>query len=95
MASFWKNLTGMVRKSAASPDWGTLERYLSWAYGGGTASSGVVVTAQTAMQSAAVYSSVKVLAESIGMLPLNLYHLFMNPLKNLRRWPTLATKATS
>ncbi len=83
MASFWKNLTGMVRKSATSPDWGTLERYLSWAYGGGTASSGVVVNAQTAMQSAAVYSSVKVLAESIGMLPLNLYRKEANGSRTL------------
>jgi len=73
MASFWQNLTGMVRKSANSPDWGTLERYLSWAFGGGASSSGIVVNPQTAMQSAAVYASVKVLAESIGMLPLNLY----------------------
>ena len=73
MASFWQNLTGMMRKSANSPDWGTLERYLSWAFGGGASSSGIVVNPQTAMQSAAVYASVKVLAESIGMLPMNLY----------------------
>lgn len=83
MASFWQNLTGMVRKSAASPDWGTLERYLRWAYGGGTSASGVAVTAQTAMQSAAVYSSVKVLAESIGMLPLNLYRKEANGSRTL------------
>ena len=73
MASFWQNLTGLVRKSAGSPDWGTLERYLAWAFGGGASASGIVVNSQTAMQSAAVYSSVKVLAESIGMLPMNLY----------------------
>lgn len=83
MASFWQNLTGLVRKSAAAPDWGTLERYLSWAWGGGNASSGVLVTPQTAMQSAAVYSSVKVLAESIGMLPLNLYRKEANGSRTL------------
>lgn len=72
MASFWKSLTGFAQKSA-SPDWGTLERYLAWAFGGGASASGIVVNPQTAMQSAAVYSSIKVLAESIGMLPMNLY----------------------
>lgn len=72
MASFWKTLTGLVQKSA-SPDWGTLERYMAWAFGGGASSSGIVVNPQTAMQSAAVYSSIKVLAESIGMLPINVY----------------------
>ena len=73
MASIWKNLNSMVRKSAGAPDWGTLERYMAWAFGGGASASGIVVNPQTAMQSAAVYSSVKVLAESIGMLPMNLY----------------------
>lgn len=61
-----------TRKSA-SPDWGVLERYLAWAFGGGASASGVIVNPQTAMQSAAVYSCVKVLAESVGMLPLCLY----------------------
>jgi HK97 family phage portal protein len=72
MASFWKALTGFARKSA-TPDWGTLERYMAWAFGVGASASGIVVNPQTAMQSAAVYSSIKVLAESIGMLPMNLY----------------------
>ena len=70
--SFWNKLTGLMQKSS-NPDWGTLERYMAWAFGGGASSSGVVVNPQTAMQSAAVYSCVKVLAESIGMLPINLY----------------------
>ncbi len=83
MASFWQNLTGLVRKSASAPDWGTLERYLSWAVGGGTSASGVVVSPQSAMQSAAVYSSIKVLAESIGMLPLNLYRKEANNSRTL------------
>lgn len=68
----WKVLSGLVKKSAA-PDWGTLERYIAWAFGGGAASSGIVVNPQTAMQAAAVYSCVKVLAESIAMLPCNVY----------------------
>jgi HK97 family phage portal protein len=72
MASIWKALTGWVQKSA-NPDWGTLERYMAWAFGGGASASGIVVNPQTAMQSAAVYSAVKVLAESIGMLPVNVY----------------------
>lgn len=69
---FWANLTAPLRKSAA-PDWGVLERYLSWAFGGGVSSSGIIVNPQNAMQSAAVYSCVKVLAESVGVLPLCVY----------------------
>lgn len=57
----------------AAPDWGTLERYLAWAFGGGAASSGIVVNPQTALQSSAVYACIKVLAESIAMLPCMLY----------------------
>jgi HK97 family phage portal protein len=68
----WQTLTGWAKKSAG-PDWGTLERYLAWAFGGGTSASGIIVNPQTAMQSAAVYSSINVLAQSIGMLPLNLF----------------------
>ena len=40
---------------------------------GSTSQAGVAVNAQTAMQSAAVYSCVQVLAQSIGMLPLCVY----------------------
>ena len=40
---------------------------------GGTSQAGVAVNAQTAMKSAAVYSCVQVLAQSIGMLPLCVY----------------------
>ena len=69
----WKQLTDWSRKAAGAPDWGTLERYLAWAFGGGASSSGIVVNPQTALQSAAVYSCVKVLSESIAMLPFNLY----------------------
>lgn len=72
MASIVKALTGWLQKSS-SPDWGTLERYMAWAFGGGASASGIVVNPQTAMQSAAVYSCIKVLSESVGMLPLNLY----------------------
>lgn len=83
MANFLQNLTGLLRKSSAAPDWGTLERYLSWTIGTGTSASGIAVSPQTAMQSAAVYSSVKVLAESIGMLPLNLYRKEANNARTL------------
>jgi len=60
-------------ESKSTPDWGVLERYMAWAFGGGASASGIVVNPQTAMQSAAVYSCIKVLSESVGMLPLNLY----------------------
>ena len=72
MAGFWKNISAMLTKSG-NPDWGTLERYLAWSFGGGASASGIVVNPQTAMQSAAVFSCVQVLAQSIGVLPLNLY----------------------
>src|SRR6266481_6655048 len=71
--NFWRRtLSGMLRK-AIGPDWGTLERFLAWSFGGGAASSGVVVNPQTALQSAAVFACVKVLAESIAMLPCTVY----------------------
>jgi HK97 family phage portal protein len=65
----------MVRwlTKSTAPDWGTLERYLAWAFGGGASSAGIVVNPQTAMQQATVYACVKVLAESIAMLPCVLY----------------------
>ncbi len=70
--NFFKALTSWTKKST-NPDWGTLERYMAWAFGGGASASGIVVNPQTAMQSAAVFSCVQVLAQSIGMLPLNVY----------------------
>jgi len=73
MAFQWKNLTGWLSKSASNPDWGTLERYLGWAFGGGASASGIIVNPQNAMQAAAVYACIKVLSESVGMLPLNIY----------------------
>lgn len=72
MAGIWKSLTGWAQKSS-NPDWGALERFLAWNFGGGASASGVIVSPQTAMQAAAVYSCVQVLAQSVGMLPLNLY----------------------
>jgi HK97 family phage portal protein len=68
-----KSFRGLLERKTANPDWGTLERYLAWAFGGGASASGIVVNPQTAMQSAAVYSCIQVLAQSIGMLPLNVY----------------------
>ena len=73
MAGFWKSLANWSRKSALSPDWGVLERYLAWAFGGGTSASGIIVNPQTALQAATVYSCVQVLSQSVGMLPLNVY----------------------
>ena len=61
------------RQKSAGPDWGVLERYLGWAFGGSASAAGIIVNPQTAMQSAAVYSCVQVLAQSIAMLPVNLY----------------------
>jgi HK97 family phage portal protein len=65
-------------KSASNPDWGTLERYIAWAFGGGASASGIVVNPQTAMQSAAVYACIQVLSQSVSMLPLNLYQKGVN-----------------
>ena len=70
--TLWTRITAPLRKSAA-PDWGTLERYLGWAFGGGVSSSGIIVNPQNAMQSAAVFGCIRVLSESIGMLPLCVY----------------------
>jgi phage portal protein BeeE len=70
--SFWSNASRWVRKSN-TPDWGVLERYLAWAFGGGASASGIIVNPQTAMQAATVYSCIKVLAEAVGMLPCNVY----------------------
>lgn len=64
---------GWMETKSSTPDWGTLERYLAWAFGGGASASGIIVNPQTAMQSAAVFSCVQVLAQSVGMLPLNVY----------------------
>ncbi len=72
MAGIVKTLTGWLKKSSG-PDWGTLERYLAWAFGGGASASGIIVNPQTALQSAAVYACIQVLAQSVGMLPLNIY----------------------
>lgn len=72
MPGFWSRVTGFARKNA-NPDWGTLERYLGWAFGGAAAATGIIVNPQTAMQAAAVYACVKVLAESVGQLPLYVY----------------------
>lgn len=64
--AFWQQKSG-------APDWGTLERYIAWAFGGGASASGIIVNPQTAMQAATVYACVQVLAQSIAMLPLNIY----------------------
>jgi HK97 family phage portal protein len=71
--NFWDRITAPLRTKSAGPDWGVLERYLGWAFGGGVSASGIVVNPQNAMQSAAVYGCIKVLSESVGMLPLCMY----------------------
>lgn len=68
--SFWRDVGRYVAKGSNNPDWGVLERYLAWAFGAGASATGIVVNPQTAMQSAAVYACIKVLAESIGQLPI-------------------------
>lgn len=68
-----KSIRGMFERKSAGADWSTLERYLAWSFGGGASSSGIIVNPQTAMQSAAVFSCVQVLSQSVGMLPLNVY----------------------
>jgi HK97 family phage portal protein len=62
----------LSRLEAKSSDWSVLQNYLTWLNGGQSA-SGVIVSPQTAMQAAAVYSCVQVLSQSVGMLPLNLF----------------------
>lgn len=54
--------------SLAKPD-----RWLIEALGGGTSKSGQAVTPESALQCAAVYACVRVLAESVAQLPLILY----------------------
>ena len=68
-----QKLSNVIGLKSASPDWGTLERFISWAFGGGASASGIVVTPQTAMQAGTVYSCVNVLAQSISMLPCKIY----------------------
>ena len=68
-----QKITSAVRLKNASPDWGTLERYIAWAFGGGASASGIVVNPQTAMQASTVYACIQVLAQSIAMLPCTLY----------------------
>lgn len=78
---------------SAGPDWGTLERFLAWSFGGGASASGIIVNPQTAMQSAVVYACVQVLAQSVGMLPLNVYSGDSDGARNKDRahplWPIL------
>lgn len=89
---FWDRITAPLRKSA-SPDWGVLERYLGWAFGGGVSASGIIVNPQNAMQAAAVYACIKVLSESVGMLPLCMYRVgpdgSKSPDKNHPLWELL------
>ena len=63
--------TGMFR-SRDKPQNRTAGSSYSFFFGGST--SGKAVTERTAMQMTAVYSCVRILAEAVAGLPLNLYH---------------------
>ena len=68
-----QKITDAVQRKNAGPDWGTLERYIAWAFGGGASASGIVVNPQTALQASTVYACVQVLSQSLAMLPCHLY----------------------
>jgi len=76
--AFWQKITDALSRKSSNPDWSTLERYLGWAFGGGVSSSGIIVNPANAMQSASVYACLKVLSESVGMLPLCIYDKGIN-----------------
>jgi len=82
----------LSRLESKSADWSVLHNYLAY-LGGGSSASGVVVTPNTAMQSAAVYACVQVLSQSVGMLPLNVYSGNMDSERTAARdhplWPLL------
>ena len=86
-------ISRLLEQKSAGPDWGTLERYLAWAFGGGASASGIIVNPQTAMQSATVFSCVQVLSESVGMLPLHVYSgtpgVKLSPALDHPLWPIL------
>jgi len=54
-------------------DAGSLQDYIRYAYGGADSSAGIIVNPQTAMQAASVYACIKVLAESIAQLSIELF----------------------
>lgn len=62
----------LSRLESKATDPSVLNNFLLWLNGGASA-SGVIVSPTTALQSAAVYSCVQVLSQSVGMLPLNLF----------------------
>lgn len=62
----------LSRLESKSTDPSVLNNFLLWLNGGASA-SGIIVSPTTAMQSAAVYSCCQVLAQSVGMLPLNVF----------------------
>jgi HK97 family phage portal protein len=65
----------LVKSSPASTTIFDVNQLAAIIYGTGKSSAGVHVTPQRAMQHAAVFSCVRVLAESVGQLPLHLYEI--------------------
>lgn len=63
------SILGKLEAKSAGPEWSVLEKFLAWSFGGGVSASGIQVNPQTALQSAAVFACVQVLAQSVGMLP--------------------------
>lgn len=78
---FWTNVTQWLGRDAAAAQEAktvSLRDLMGDLLGMRSSAAGVSVTPLTAMQSAAVYACVKVLAESVGMLPCNVYRTDAN-----------------
>lgn len=66
-------MSRISRPQAALTSSSDIGRLISGLYGGGTSSTGLSVTTETAMRVGAVYSCVLVLSQSVAQLPLHLY----------------------
>lgn len=80
-------LSGIFR-SRDKPQNKTAGSSYSFFFGGST--SGKAVTERTAMQMTAVYSCVRILAEAVAGLPLNLYRYLPDGGKEMGRTPPWA-----
>jgi HK97 family phage portal protein len=70
LKNVWSGLKGYLsRTSIATPD----DQFLNWATGNSPTKSGVTVTESTALNFSAVFAAVRILAETVGMLPLGVY----------------------
>ena len=61
------------KAEASTTTAGNPDAWLVSALGGGKTASGIIVTPDTALRISAVYACVRILAESVGGLPLILY----------------------